>query len=177
MTDRQYVTAQAYGDSTYYTLGEIDRREISLRLRAELALTPRLSLELYAQPLVSAARYPLLNLAADPRADVYTDRLDPLEEDRINRPGDGQDIEVDVDRDGVVDFTFGDPDFRIVSLRTSAVLRWEFRPGSTLFVVWQQDRRGKESTGDLRPSGAIWDTFEAPGVNVFALKVAYWLGR
>jgi len=100
-----------------------------------------------------------------------------LKEDRINRPGDGEDIEVDVDRDGVVDFTFGEPDFRIVSLRTSAVLRWEFRPGSTLFVVWQQDRRGYESTGDLGASGAIWDTFEAPGSNVFAVKVAYWLGR
>ena len=158
-------------------LGEIDRREISLTFRADFALTPRLSFEFYAQPFVSAGRYPHLNLAGDPRADAYADRLDPLEEDRMYRPGDGEDIEVDVDRDGIVDFTFGEPDFRIVSLRTSAVLRWEFRPGSTLFVVWQQDRRGRESTGDLRASGAIWDTFEAPGVNVFAVKVAYWLGR
>ena len=176
-TDRQYVTARSYSDSTYYVLGTIDRREISVTFRADFALTPRLSFEFYAQPLVSAGQYPYLNLAADPRADAYADRLDPLEEDRMFRPGDGEDIEVDVDRDGVVDFTFGEPDFRIVSLRTSAVLRWEFRPGSTLFVVWQQDRRGRESTGDLQASGAIWDTFEAPGVNVFAVKVAYWFGR
>jgi hypothetical protein len=175
-TDRQYVTSQTPADSTYYILGQIDRREISLSLRADVALTPRLSLEFYAQPFVSAGRYSRLSLALDPRAAAYTDRLDPLADDRMVRPGGGEDIAVDVDRDGTVDFTFGEPDFRVVSLRSNAVLRWEFRPGSTLFVVWQQNRSRRDDTGDLDASGALWDAFGAPGVNVLAVKIAYWFG-
>ncbi|NIM50892.1 MAG: hypothetical protein GTN62_10630 [Gemmatimonadales bacterium] len=175
-TDRQYVTQETVGDSTYYVLGEIDRREISLTLRADFAITPRLSLEFYAQPFVSAGRYQTLNLAADPRADLYNDRLDPLAPDRMNRPGGDESVEVDVDRDGTVDFTFSEPDFRVVSLRTNAVLRWEFLPGSTLFVVWQQDRRDRVRNGSLDLTDALSDTFQTPGMHVLAVKVAYWFG-
>jgi hypothetical protein len=175
-TDRQYLTQETVADSTYYVLGELDRREISLTLRADLALTPRLSFEFYAQPFVSAGRYDVLKLATDPKAPNYEDRFDVLGPDRINRPGNGEDIDIDVDGDGEPDFSIGEPDFRIVSLRTNAVLRWEFRPGSTLFVVWQMNRRGSEDTGSLDASGALFDALDAPGINVFAVKLAYWFG-
>ena len=175
-TDRQYVTSETVGDSTYYVLGFVDRREVSLTLRTDLVVSPRMSFEFYAQPFVSAGRYLRLNLAADPKASAYADRLDPLESDRITRPGGDTSVEVDVDRDGAVDLDFEEPDFRVVSLRTNAVLRWEFRPGSTLFLVWQQNRRGSRATGDLDAGSALWDAFEEPGTNIFAVKVAYWFG-
>jgi hypothetical protein len=175
-TDRQYVTSETVGDSTYYVLGFIDRREISLTLRADVVLSPRMSFEFYAQPFVSAGRYPSLSLAADPKAAAYADRLDRLETDRLTRPGGEGPVEVDLDQDGSVDFNFDEPDFRVVSLRTNAVLRWEFRPGSTLFLVWQQNRRGRRDTGDLDAASALWDAFEEPGTNVFAVKIAYWFG-
>jgi hypothetical protein len=175
-TDRQYVTSEAVGDSTYYVLGLVDRREVSLTLRADVVLSPRMSFEFYAQPFVSAGRYSRLSFAADPKASVYADRLDALESDRLTRPGGDASVEVDVDRDGAVDFEFEEPDFRVVSLRTNAVLRWEFRPGSTLFLVWQQNREGSRATGDLDAGSALWDAFEEPGTNIFAVKVAYWFG-
>ena len=174
--DRQYLAQETVSDSSYYVLGELDRREISLTIRADLALTPRLSLEFYGQPFVSAGRYDVLKLVADPRAPRYEDRFDLLGPDRIDRPGDGEDIDIDVDGNGQPDFSIGEPDFRIVSLRTSTVLRWEFRPGSTLFVVWQMNRRGREDTGSLDASGALFDALDAPGINVFAVKLAYWFG-
>ena len=175
-SDRQYLTRRSVGDSTYYVFGRLDRREVSLTLRADLAITPRLSFEFYAQPFVSAGTYESLKLVADPRADGYVGRFDPLEQDRLTRPGDGADVEVDVDRDGEADFTLSEPDFRVVSLRTNAVLRWEFRPGSTLFLVWQQDRRDRVADGTLNISDAFADTFTAEGTQVLAVKVAYWLG-
>ena len=175
-SDRQYLAQEPVADSTYYVLGELDRRAVSLTMRADLALTPRLSLEFYAQPFVSAGRYDTIKLAADPKAPDYGDRFDPLGPDRIDRPGDGEDIAIDANGDGNPDFTIGEPDFRIVSLRTNAVLRWEFRPGSTLFVVWQMNRRGREDTGSLDASGALFDALAAPGINVFAVKMAYWFG-
>jgi hypothetical protein len=73
-------------------------------------------------------------------------------------------------------FTFRDPSFNYRSLRGSAVLRWEYRPGSTLFVVWQQQREGSEPFGNFdlgRDSRAL---FQQPARNVLLVKVTYWIG-
>jgi hypothetical protein len=73
--------------------------------------------------------------------------------------------------------SFGNPDLNFRSLRGNAVLRWEYRPGSTLFLVWQQQRAGAESFGDFdfgRDTNAIFR--ERPD-NIFVLKASYWIGR
>ena len=67
-----------------------------------------------------------------------------------------------------------DPDFNVRSLRSNVVFRWEWRPGSTMFVVWQQDRSASRAARLVRP-GDIFDSFSAPGDNFFALKVSYWI--
>ena len=85
-------------------------------------------------------------------------------------------MDVDVDRDGATDFTLSDPDFRVVSLRTNAVIRWEFRPGSTLFLVWQQDRSDRFDDSSSDVANSFGDAFTADGTQVFAIKIAYWLG-
>lgn len=176
-TDRQYLTARTVGDSTVYLVGRLDQNEVSLTFRTDLALTPRLSLEFYAEPFISAGRYGALRLIADPHAPAYADRFDPLGDDRLTRPGGGEPLEIDVDRDGVSDITLSEPDFRVVSFRSNAVLRWEFRPGSTLFVVWQQDRSDRIRDGTFDAGDAFGAAFGAPGAQVFAVKIAYWLGR
>lgn len=174
--DRQYVTQETVADSTYYVLGRLDRREVSLTLRADLALSPRLSLELYAQPFVSVGRYETLKLAANTRAAAHGARTDVLGADRLTRPGGDADVLVDVDRDGTNDFSFEEPDFRVVSIRTNTVLRWEFRPGSSLFLVYQQNRRDRTNDANFRIPAALGDAFGASGSHVFAVKIAYWLG-
>ncbi len=175
-SDRQFLTSETALDSTFYVFGRLDRKEFSITLRGDLALTPRLSLELYAQPFVSTGEYESIKLVDDPRASAYGDRFDVLGPDRLDRPGGGVDVAVDVDRDGTANFTFGDPDFRVVSLRTNLVLRWEFGPGSTLFLVWQQDRRDRIDDASFRIGSGLADAFSAEGTQVLAMKIAYWLG-
>lgn len=83
---------------------------------------------------------------------------------------------IDWNADGTTDWSFSDQNFSIQSLRVNAVLRWEYRPGSTVFLVWQQNRSAHFDTAgfdlgqDLNAIGAI------PAENVFILKVNYWLG-
>jgi len=88
-----------------------------------------------------------------------------------------QEFTVDPDGAGAApSFAFGDPNFNFRSLLTNLVFRWEYRPGSTLFLVWQQSRAGQAAIGDFsfhRDFGAIFDT---PATNVLAVKVSYWLG-
>jgi hypothetical protein len=85
---------------------------------------------------------------------------------------------LDPDADaGTANFTFRNPDFNFRSLRGNAVLRWEYRPGSTLFLVWQQQRAGSQEFGDFslsRDAGAVFNT--RPD-NIFVMKVSYWFGR
>jgi hypothetical protein len=66
-------------------------------------------------------------------------------------------------------------DFNVRSFRSNAVLRWEWRPGSTLFVVWQQDRSGFEPHGALVGPRSLLETLNAAGDNILALKLTYWL--
>jgi hypothetical protein len=91
-------------------------------------------------------------------------------------PGDADVQHVDYDGDGRADDSFEDRNFNVRSLLGNAVLRWEYRPGSTVFVVWQRQQRGTGHFGDFdfgRDVGALWDV---PADNVFMLKVNYWLG-
>jgi hypothetical protein len=70
-----------------------------------------------------------------------------------------------------------EPNFSFGSLRGNAVLRWEYRPGSTLFVVWQQRREDASAFGDLRISRDFSALLRAPGENVLAVKASFWLAR
>ena len=67
------------------------------------------------------------------------------------------------------------PDFRFLSFRTTNVMRWEFKPGSTLFVVWQQGREDVVANGTFRFGRDYNDVFATPSVNTVLVKLAYWL--
>ncbi|HMG57501.1 MAG TPA: hypothetical protein VK601_28570, partial [Kofleriaceae bacterium] len=77
--------------------------------------------------------------------------------------------------DGAAGFAIDEPDFTVVSLRSTAVLRWELSPGSTLFVVWQQSREGRDTRAQTL-HGAAPDAVTAPGVHSLAIKLSYWFG-
>jgi len=69
----------------------------------------------------------------------------------------------------------GNPDFNYRSFRSTNVLRWEYKPGSTLFVVWQQGREDTLDSGSFRFRRDVGGVFDAPAHNVFLVKWAYWL--
>lgn len=165
----QYVTtldggrAETYGKR--YVFGAVQRREVSLRLRANLFLTPDLSLEAYAEPFASRGTFGHLGELerAGGRALRRYDTLAHLS---------GGDLSVS---DGSASFQIANPDFNLRSLRTSVVLRWEWRPGSTLFLVWQQNRYAGAVSGDPLSPRFLGDALAAPGGHTFALKLSWWL--
>ena len=77
--------------------------------------------------------------------------------------------------DGADTFSFRRDDFNLVSFNSNMVLRWEWRPGSTFFFVWQQNRFGSTPDGDLVGPGRFFDSFSAPGTNYLAAKITYWI--
>ncbi len=157
-----------------YVFANLDQSTIAMDTRLDWTFTPELTLQLYAQPFVSSGSYSSFKQLHAPRTyafDVYGTGVGTITRS-------GSIYTVDPDGTGPASsFAIRDPDFNVRSLHGDAVLRWEYRPGSTLFFVWQQQRQGFEPMGDFsfrRDAGAI---FRAPPTNQFLVKVAYWIGR
>jgi hypothetical protein len=173
VTSRQYVTTRGGGAAatfgSRYVFAYVDRSELAQQLRLSYALQPDLTLEAYVEPFASSGRYrDFGELVAARTNDLRTYGSDGTTLTRDSTGG-------YVVTDGTQSFTLGDPDFDVRSLRSNVVLRWEWRPGSTLYLVWQQNRFQQERpTGNVGAAG-LWEAFGAPGDNFVALKASYWL--
>ncbi len=178
----QYVTS--VGDPTAtdfygrrYVFATLDQRTLSMDTRLSMTFTPTLSLELFAQPFIASGSYSHYKEFAAPR--VLEKTLYGRDIGTIAAAGEGFDREFTVDPDAAgpaQPFTFGAPDFNFRSLRGNAVLRWEYRPGSTLFLVWTQQRSDTEPVGDLSFGRDRAALFAARPDNIFLVKVNYWVG-
>lgn len=172
-----YVTAagDAGGSVPHYVMASLDQTTVSLTTRLDYAFTPRLTLELYAQPFVATGRYTRFQEVTAPRAGRFRDRLRPYGPEL--RLTDGV-YGVGGDGDGEPEYSWGQPDFNVKELRSNLVLRWEYRPGSTLFLVWSQGRQNYDGPGSFRLDrdfGRLFDGGRSPSTNILLLKVNYWL--
>ena len=153
----QFLTRERGAGGSRYLGGHLEQKTVSLYARTSYSFSPDFSLELYAQPFVSAGEYSEFREVAAPRAERFAERFRPA----------------------TISF---DPDFSVKELRSNAVLRWEYRPGSTLFVVWSQGREQHLSEGSfalVRDFGRLFgmdEGFPAPSTNVLLIKLTYWLG-
>jgi hypothetical protein len=162
---------------TRYVFGPVEQTTLSATLRANVTFTPSLSLQLYTEPFTSGARVLELRELPRPRVRVLT-RYAGDPNTRVDRLANG-DFRVTLSQDGRVVRTFSvaDPDARYRSLRGSAVLRWEYRPGATLFLVWQHARSDYETGGRYGGASDLRSLLGLPPQNVLLVKANYWLSR
>ena len=170
---RQYVTSVANSASTEtfgrrYVFAFVDRVTISLKTRLNYAFSPALTLEGYAEPFVASGHFRDFGELRAPR----TNALRPFGTDGTSIIAGGSSYAIS--GRGTA-FTLSDPDFNVLSLRSNVVLRWEWNPGSTLFLVWQQNRRAAETLGEPARFGDLRSTTRARGDNFLSVKVSYWL--
>jgi hypothetical protein len=174
----QYLTtiSDPTATATYgsrYVFGGLEQTEVSLPVRVNLALSPRLSFQLYSQALLSSGEYRAIKELAAPR--TYAFPAYGADVGTLAREGD--EYLIDPDAGGPApSFRVADPDFNFKSLRVNAVLRWEFRPGSTVYVAWTQRRHDEAHPGDFALGRDLRDLMRAPVDDVFLVKVAWWIG-
>ena len=150
INDAQWVAEAFDGGGKHYVFGRLEQETHSLTLRVNYTMTPTLSLQIYGQPFVSAGHYVNYKELVDGRAERYEDRYAPYA-------------------------YAGNADFNVLSFRTTNVLRWEYRPGSTLFVVWQQGREGQGEPGRFAVGRDYSSLFSTPASNTLLIKFAYWM--
>jgi hypothetical protein len=147
--DAQWVRPVVSDGVTRYVFARLEQVTTSMTMRVNYTLTPTLSVQVYAQPFVSAGVYSNYKELVRPLADRYADRFAAYAYD-------------------------GNADFNVLSFRTTNVMRWEYRPGSALFVVWQQGREGFTQRGNYNFSRDFGDVFATPAANTLLVKLAYW---
>ena len=152
MKDAQWVKQVEKNLKKHYIYGELESRTLDFTTRANISFTPTLSLQFYVQPFITIGDYADFKELVEPKS--YQFKPYPLNENR---------------------------DFHRRSLRGNTVLRWEFRPGSTLFLVWSQSREAalesvQEEDLDFRPLHRLGSSFTDEGTNIFLIKCRYWFG-
>ncbi len=169
----QYIATPTVGGESRYVFGRIEQKTAALTVRLNYSLTPDLSVQFYGQPFVSAGRYSRFKVITDPKSRVWADRYRVYAGNEIAYDQASGAWRVDEDGDGTADFSFGTPDFNFLQFRSNLVVRWEYRPGSALFLVWSQGRTGAGALGDFCFGRDFGDLFGLAPDNVFLIKFSY----
>jgi hypothetical protein len=154
----QFLTADTALGQLRYNFAHLDQTTVGLTWRLDYTFTPTTTLQLYAQPYISKGTYrDVRELSGTPRAPDYDDRYQPASNAALAADPGG---------------------FNFKQFNSNAVFRWEYRPGSTLFVVWSQGRSDLTSLeGGRNYGGDLKDLFSLPARNTFLVKVSYWFTR
>ncbi len=170
----QYLDQQDALGETQYLFGQLKQTTSGLTFRGNLTFTPTMSLQLYAEPFVSTGAYEGYRRVDDPRGATFADRFEDFRDDQIATDEDGN-LAIDIDGSGQPDVFLDNPNFTFLSFRSNVVLRWEYKLGSTLFLVWQHGRVGDNANPDFSFGQGLNDMFRLEGQNTFVVKVNYWL--
>jgi len=170
---RQYITSDTTGHpaatyGTRYIFSAIEQSTLSAQFRLNYYFTPNISLEAYIEPFASSERY--FDFGELPAAGSRDLRLYGTDGTTITR----QEGDTLLVTEGAASFRFHQSDRGRLSYNSNVVLRWEFRPGSTLYLVWQQNRSGDKDPGGLVRPRSLWDAGRADGENFLAIKFSYW---
>jgi hypothetical protein len=159
-----------------FVFGGIDQKQLTMTTRVSVILTPRVSLQLFAQPLIATGDYSDFKEFAAPR----TYNFSTYGSGRSTLAFNAAERLYTADPDGAgpaAPFTFDDPDFNLKSLRANMVFRWELKPGSTFYGVWTRIQEDDRFPGNFRLGRDLGAMFSARGDDVFLVKLAYWIGR
>ncbi|MBN2425582.1 MAG: carbohydrate binding family 9 domain-containing protein [Calditrichaceae bacterium] len=155
-----------------YIFAGMDQKTFSAGVRLDWTFTPKLSFQLYMQPLISAADYYDYKELIHPKS--YDFRL--LDHGNSTLMEENDQIVFDHDGQAATEpVTWDNPDFNITSLRGNAVLRWEYRPGSAIYLVWTQSRFEENETHQFQMRKSLSDIVHSKADNIFMLKINYWL--
>jgi len=158
ISDNQFYGRFTDAAGQHYTFARLDQHTTSVTARLNYTFSPDVSLQTYLQPFVSKGTYThVRQLSSNPRADNYDDRYAPFDNPSVTTDPGG---------------------FNFKQLQSNVVFRWEYRPGSTLFAVWNSGRQGfLPSEGNESFRGDVGNLFDLHPANTFLVKVSYWLNR
>ncbi len=167
----QYVTEVDFAGTPRYITARIDQQTLSASVRLNYNINPNLTIQYYGQPFISRGTYTDFNYVNNPIASDLNERVTLYNDNQISFADDL--YSVDENLDGVIDYTIDNPDFAFVQFRSNLVLRWEYIPGSEIFLVWSQGVNGLGDPGDHLFRSLDNQIFGQQPENTFLIKATY----
>ena len=171
------MTQTDFNGNPRYIFASINQKTISTSFRVNLNLSPNLTFQYWGQPFVATGKYYDHKFIIQPMSDSYHDRFWTYSPSQISY--DGSQYNVDENVDGKIDYTIGKSDFNVKQFLSNLVVRWEYSPGSTVFLVWSQTRSYYTDSGQMDFFNNVGDLFnKGKNVphNVFLIKFSYRFG-
>ncbi len=170
----QYVTELTFSSQPRYIFATINQKTIGASIRININLSPDLTLQYWGQPFVASGKYTDYKYITNPLADKFTDRFHSYTQAEIKDNGSGYDI---YESHGTLpDYQISNNNFNYQAFLSNLVIRWEYNPGSTIFLVWSQTRNGSDGTGRMDYFNNIDNLFGTKPTNVFLVKFSYRFG-
>lgn len=172
----QYVTQEDYANQTDYIFARINQKTLSASLRVNYNITPDLSIQYWGQPFLASGKYSEFKRITESRADEYFDRFSLLTGSELNYQAANEIYQVSNPAGNLL-YSFDQPDFNVKEFLSNLVVRWEYRPGSTIFLVWSQTRSQSVTNGIFDFRTDMTKLFDEKPYNVLLLKMSFRLGR
>ncbi len=167
----QYLDKVTVDDETRYILASMNQKTFALTVRINLSITPDFTIQYYGSPFISSGLFTNYKHITNPSAENYTDRFVNYSDNEIQFLSEYETFAVN--EPGLPEYSIGLPDFNYKQLKSNLVLRWEFLPGSLLYLVWAQDRTDAVSDGNFDYFKNIEELFKIDSYDVFLLKLSY----
>ncbi len=175
--DLMYVNQVDYTNEKRYIMAHIDRNTVNMQLRINYNITPDLTIQYWGQPFIATGEYSQFSHITDSKAEVLTDRYHIYNENQISYDESNEMYIIDENIDGLTDYSFEKPDFNVKEFLSNFVVRWEYRPGSTIYLVWSQTRNHYVNDGAFDFENDVENLFSEGANNIFLVKFSYRFGR
>lgn len=169
----QYVSNIEWEGEWQYVNASLTQYVTSIEFRTDYSITPELSLQLYARPFFARGHYYDFKYITNPHAANFFDRFITLSDQQVEYNAIEEEYSIDANSDGATDYTLTNPDFNFRALQSNFVIRWEYLPGSTLFLVWTQGRESFDTDYSLPFGESNRELFRTFPHNVFLVKLSY----
>ena len=170
----QYIDTFEKDGEDRYIFGRLEQKTLGIVFRFNYSITPDLTIQYYGQPFISSGQYSLLKRITHSRADKYEDRFHTFGENEISFNQEDGEYLIDEDLDGNVDYSFESPHFNFKQFRSNLVIRWEYRPGSQIYLVWSQERTGDDDYGNFLLRRDFKNLYNITPDNIFLIKFNHW---
>ncbi len=171
--DLQYVDKVTMGNEDRYILATINQTTLVFRFYVNINLSPDLTIQYFGSPFISTGNYSNFKRVKNSNADNYNDRIYQFTNTELSYNANGDNYDVDENNDGHIDYSIYNPDFNFKQFQSNLVLRWEFTPGSVLFLVWSQNKTNTNGFGTFDFSDDMSNLFSTIPHNVFMIKFSY----
>ncbi len=170
-----YITPD-YDENTEepFVLASLDRKTLGLTARIDFTVTPEFTIQFYGNPYITVGKYFNYKHILKPLATDYNKLFLPLNEDIVIYDENIREYSIYINDITTPDYTIDNPDFNYIEFRSNLVIRWEYKPGSTVYFVWTQGRFRNKEISNYSVKENIGSIFSIFPENIFLFKFNYW---